>query len=182
MSTQKKDSCGFKRVYDANKDMVFKIAMHYSGNNYHMAQDITQEVFEKMLQSFDTYDEEYLIQWLVTVTKNTAINCLKKYRRETLDGDIALTMDLHDEEESVEEFIFEEIFKEEVNKYGRHILDDLYQLNERWYEVVVKVYCMKKKQQDVADELGISIVVLHSVLYRARKWIKEHYKPKDDLL
>ena len=36
------------------------------------------------------------------------------------------------------------------------------------------------KQADVADKMGISLEVLQSVLYRARKWVREHIKPDNE--
>ena len=47
--------------------------------------------------------------------------------------------------------------------------------NERWYEAMTMVYCLGRKQKDVADAMGISLDVLTALLYRARKWVKKNY-------
>lgn len=182
MSTHNKDIDGFKRVYKNSKERVFKTAMRYSDNNYHIAQEITQEVFLKLYKHFDTFDEDYLAAWLTTTTKNAVKNYMKKAGREILDENISLTADLHVADKSVEDIVIERVEDEETFKLSRRILDDLYEKNERWYDAMTMVYCMGKKQQDVADELGISIEVLHSVLYRAKKWVREHYNPEEDTL
>lgn len=178
MSTHEKDVSGFERVYYAKKELVFQTAMRYSDKHYHIAQEITQDVFLKLYSHFDTFDEDYLVPWLVAVTKNMALNYQKRARREVPDADIEVTVDLHIMDDSAEDYIFERIEEEERNLFGRSVLDELYKVNERWYEAVTMVYCMGRKQKDVAEELGISIEVLHSALYRARKWIRENQKPE----
>ena len=37
---------------------------------------------------------------------------------------------------------------------------------------------MKSQQKDVAREMGISLEVLHSMLYRAKKWIRKNYEKR----
>lgn len=182
MNTHNKDIDGYKRVYNNNKERVFKTAMRYSGNNYHVAQEITQEVFLKLYKHFDTFDEDYLTAWLMTTTKNAAKNHMKKVEREILDEDIGLTSDLHVVDKSAEEIVIERADGEETFRLSRKILDDLYEINERWYDAMTMVYCMEKRQQDVADELGVSIEVLHSVLYRAKKWVRKHYNADEETL
>lgn len=177
MSSHNKDKIGFERAYHANKELIYRTAMKYSDNNTDVAQEITQDVFLKLYIHFDTFDEEYLTAWLVTTTKNLARNYRKKASREILDEDIILTSDLHIENmvESTEDTVINEFLQKEDVRRGNSILDALYEKSKRWYEAVTMVYCMEKKQADVAEEMGISIEVLHSVLYRAKKWINKEY-------
>ena len=142
MSTHKKDIDGYKRVYDENKERVFKTAMRYSGNNYHIAQEITQEVFLKLYKHFDTFDEDYLAAWLTTTTKNAAKNHRKKAEKEILDEEIGITADLYVADKSAEDIVIERVEDEETAGFSRRILDDLYEKNERWYDAMTMVYCL----------------------------------------
>ena len=76
----------FRHVYVENKDTVFKIVMRYSNVDYDTAQDITQEVFVKLYEHFDTYTEEYLLQWLIVTAKNEACSYLRRVLREVPDA------------------------------------------------------------------------------------------------
>lgn len=182
MHTKEKNIDVFRGIYKANRNLIFKIVMQYSNIDYHVAQEITQEVFVKLYEHFDTYEEEYLLQWLIVSAKNAAINYLKKQNNEILDPNIVLTSDIHMKEvPSAEETIFERLEMEERIRKGQYLLDDLYRVNERWYEAMTMVYCEGKKQKDVAEILGVSVEVLHSVLYRARKWVRENYKPDSEM-
>lgn len=177
MSFQNKNKKEFENVYHKNKFNVYRIAMDYSGSHKESAEEIFQEVFLKLYTHFDTVDEEYMAAWLVTTTKNTAINYMKKRARE----DIELFSDLYSKEyaESAEEHVFHKILQKEKVGYGWTILDALYEENENWYEAITMVYCLERKQKDVAESMGISIQALTGVLYRARKWVKIHYNSDD---
>ena len=169
MSFQNKNKKEFENVYYKNKFNVYRIAMDYSGSHKESAEEIFQEVFLKLYTHFDTVDEEYMAAWLVTTTKNTAINYIE------------LFSDLYSKEyaESAEEHVFHKILQKEKVGYGWTILDALYEENENWYEAITMVYCLERKQKDVAESMGISIQALTGVLYRARKWVKIHYNSDD---
>ena len=81
--------------------------------------------------------------------------------------------------ETAEEHVIHKILQKEKVGYGWTILDALYEENENWYEAITMVYCLERKQKDVAESMGISIQALTGVLYRARKWIKIHYNSDD---
>lgn len=156
MSFQNKNKKEFENVYHKNKFNVYRIAMDYSGSHKESAEEIFQEVFLKLYTHFDTVDEEYMAAWLVTTTKNTAINYMKKRARECPKADIELFSDLYLKEyaESAEEHVFHKILQKEKVGYGWTILDALYEENENWYEAITMVYCLERKQKDVAESMG----------------------------
>lgn len=177
MNSQNKNKKEFENVYHKNKGNVYRIAKRYSDSHKESAEEIFQEVFLKLYTHFDKVDEEYMEAWLVTTTKNTAINYMKKRAREYPHEDIELYSNLHLKEhiESAEDSVFKDILLKEKKKHSWTILDALYVENERWYEAMTMVYCLGRKQKDVADAMGISLDVLTALLYRARKWVKKNY-------
>ena len=42
----------FNEIYEKYKNLVLKVAYIYSGNNYDVAEDITQDTFQKRKDSF----------------------------------------------------------------------------------------------------------------------------------
>lgn len=175
MDTQMKDKDAYLKIYAEKKDLVYRTALRYLDKNVHVAQEITQDVFMKLYNHFEMYEKDYLDAWLVELAKNEALNYIKRAKREILDENITLTMDLHGSYQNTEDEVMEILADEERREYRYRILEELYKVNERWYQAITLVYCLGKKQQDVADEMGISLEVLHSVLYRAKKWIKKEY-------
>lgn len=182
MHTKEKNIDAFRNIYVANKDLIFKIVMRYSNIDYHVAQEITQEVFMKLYEHFDTYEEEYLLQWMIVAAKNEATDYLRRMAREIPDDEMVFALEEQESVMSAEETIFERIETEDRIREGRFLMDKLYEVNERWYEAMTMVYCDGRKQQEVAEILGVSLEVLHGVLYRARKWVRENYKPDNENL
>ena len=182
MHTKEKNIDAFRDIYVTNKDLIFKIVMRYSNIDYHVAQEITQEVFMKLYEHFDTYEEEYLLQWMIVAAKNEATDYLRRMAREIPDDEMVFALEEQESVMSAEETIFERIETEDRIREGRFLMDKLYEVNERWYEAMTMVYCDGRKQQEVAEILGVSLEVLHGVLYRARKWVRENYKPDNENL
>lgn len=180
MHTNGKNMDAFRSIYEKHKDVIIKIVMRYSNMNYHVAEEITQDVFIKLYEHFDTFEEEYLVPWMVVTAKNEALNYLKKAEREIPNENIDYILGELEYVSSAEETVFEKMEAELIIREKKTLLDKLYEVNKRWYEAMTLVYVNGKKQQEVADILGIDIEVLHSVLYRARKWVRENYKPEDD--
>ena len=109
MHTKEKNIDVFRGIYAEKSDLILQIVMRYSNIDYHVAQEITQEVFMKLYEHFDTYDEDYLLQWLIVAAKNEANNYLKKSVRETPEENIVLIADEHMSDPGVEETFFERV-------------------------------------------------------------------------
>lgn len=106
-----------------------------------------------------------------------AMNVKRDYQKEYLvEGmNIKEEMDLSESVESPEE-VFARKFKErEYMKLKENIFEALYKKNSRWYDVITITYILGKPQKEVAENMGITLDVLHSTLYRAKKWIRKNY-------
>lgn len=72
----------FSFAFKQYTDTVYRIAVHNSGNTAD-AEDITQEVFIKLLENNKTFrDGEHLKAWLIRVTINLCHDKRKKSDRE----------------------------------------------------------------------------------------------------
>ena len=54
--------------------------------------------------------------------------------------------------------------------------EEMNKKNPRWYEAMVLVYYMDMPQVKAAELMGINLRTLHSLLHRAKNWIKKNYK------
>lgn len=170
----------FDSIYRAHSDSIFKVARHYSKSD-EIAQEITQEAFFKLYTHFDDVDLEYVEAWLVTTTKNLLFNYNRDSKHEILDEALEVILE-------AKEFLYcigsaEESYMRKKQKHlaknlRDKILENLYKEHAEWYEAIVLVYCLDKPQKKAADELGITLTVLHSRLYRAKQWIRKNYGEK----
>lgn len=165
----------FNGIYEKYKNLVLKVAYIYSGNNYHVAEDIAQDTFLKLYMGFDELKNGNISAWLFTTAKNSALNHKKKYKREMItDDDEILKKDVKSGKSAEEGYLEHDlgIKRAELN---RRILDGLIEKNPRWHEAIILVYYMEVPQAKAAEMLGIKVNVLHSMLHRAKNWIKKNY-------
>ena len=74
----------FSFAFKQFTDTVYRIALHNT-SNFSDAEDVTQEVFIKLLESNKAFrDSEHLKAWLIRVTINLCRDKMKKLSRETI--------------------------------------------------------------------------------------------------
>ena len=165
----------FNEIYEKYKNLVLKAAYIYSGNNYDVAEDITQDTFLKLYTKFDDLKGGNLSAWLFTTAKNAALNYKKKHGREILSVDDEEYTDDEPYRESTEEEYAENELERERARLHDRIFQGLMEKNPRWYEAVFLAYYMEIPQEKVAQMMDIRLGVLHSILHRAKKWIRKTY-------
>ena len=85
-------------------DTVYRVALHNT-SNFSDAEDVTQEVFIKLLETNKAFkDSEHIKAWLIRVTINLCRDKMKKTSRETLVED-ALPLKTNEERSDVLEAV-----------------------------------------------------------------------------
>ena len=113
------------------------------------AEDVTSEIFWRVLSSLDSYDEEKatLSTWIYTITHNTVCNYYREQSRRALSLDEnALCSDTDD---GVVAEIDNEILKESL-------AIALASLSEREQGVIVLYYYHEIPLRDIAIKMGIT--------------------------
>lgn len=169
----------FDAIYEQYKDKVFQTAMMYI-KEWHAAEDIMQEAFLRYYIYMGHAKIGNTGQWLLATTRNIALNYKRDHGREQVVDFEEFGEDKLGTSKSGENIFFQKLWKREVLTSTTTILDALYEKNRRWYDAVTLVYCMERPQKEVAECMGVNLDTLHSMLYRARNWIKEHYREEYD--
>lgn len=165
----------FNEIYEEYKNLVLKAEYIYSGNNYDAAEDITQDTFLKLYMNFDDLKQGNIHAWLFTTAKNAAINFQKKQSYELLDLDNEESEIELPSRESTEEEYARMALEKARSELHEKIFSELYERNPRWYEAIFLTYYMGIPQEKVSQMMGVRIGALHSVLHRAKSWIKKTY-------
>ena len=167
----------FDSIYRAYVDSIFKMTMYYT-KDYDVAQEITQSAFFKLYIHFENVDLDYVKPWLITTAKHLVFNYNRDSKREILGEVLELIMGTTGRvryADSMENDYLRNCQKKMAKNLSLSIFDRLYNEHKNWYDAIMLVYCLDKPQQKAAEELGITIEVLHSRLYRARQWIRKNY-------
>ena len=135
--------------------------------NETVAEDLTMEVLEKAVNRIDSFTSDYkLSTWLFTIARNHVID----YKR-TQDIRPAATVELEkvamlrtDTPDPLQVLISQE----ETEKIERCI-DRLSDKSK----TVIRLHIDGYKDEQIAEETGISYTAVRSLLCRARKQIKE---------
>lgn len=168
----------FDSIYQAYKDSIFKVAMHYTQSE-DLANEITQKTFFKLYIHFENVDLETVYPWLVTTARNATFNYNRDSKREILGEVFEILKETKNRVcyvKNVEEQYLRNEQKKRTEQLEHRIFERLYKEHRIWYDAVTQVYCLDQTQQEAAEQLGIAVEVLNSRLYRARQWIRKNYE------
>lgn len=160
----------FREIYDQYHSLVSQIAYDVV-EDYHLAQDITQDVFAKLYQKREEIDFSRIKGWLITCATRKAIDYRRKncYEKEVAGGEEISCICETDSAEY-------ELIRREI--YGQ-ILTELYKKNRQWFEVVMRLDIEGEPPETVAREMGITLNNLRVKHHRAKSWLNEHFIKKE---
>jgi RNA polymerase sigma factor (sigma-70 family) len=137
------------------------------------AEDALQEVFIKIYTSLPKYENQGFKTWITRIAVNHAIDMKRK--RERRKEDVTDSMEYAfqmNQSESVET----EVLKNERQNLVRKKLNEL---PENYQKVIYDFYIAEKSYQQMAEEQNVGVKTIETKLYRARTWMKKHWKEDD---
>lgn len=127
------------------KDYHEKVQRFIQGqvNDYYLAEDICSDVFVKIYEKLDTFDEKKasISTWIFTITRNKLIDY---YRSRKVMVEVPETLTYEQEKPEFDEDTLEALARA------------LESLDDRSKKLIVRHYYQKKTLKEVANELGIS--------------------------
>ncbi|WP_027381564.1 RNA polymerase sigma factor [Chryseobacterium daeguense] len=162
---KRQDRKGQKALYDMFSAKMLAIANSYT-NNLQDAEDILMNSFMKCFTKIDECREwKSFPFWLRKIVVNDAINFIRKNKNLLyVDVEIADYSD-DDFNANFDEVNIEEIFSQ--MPIGYRLIFNLYVFEE-------------KKHQEIAEILNISEGTSKSQLSKAKKWIADYLKTKEN--
>lgn len=145
----------------ADREQVYrqyhqKVGSYIRGKvqNVHDVEDLTADVFVKIFEKFDDFDEEKaaLSTWIYTITRNTVIDYYRK-QKDFSPLDEALPVD----DNTVGFLLREEMLEVLANELAR--------LDVRSRKIVILRYFQGRTLRDIAKQMEISysyVKVLHN--------------------
>ena len=133
------------------------------------AEDVTSEIFLKVLSSLDSYDEEKatLSTWIYTITHNTVCNYYREECKRALTLDENALYSNRDDDVMAE--IENEILKE-------NLAIALETLTEREQDIIVLYYYHALPLQDIAIKMGITYTNAKFIKHQAINKLKHIMK------
>ncbi|MEK3659073.1 RNA polymerase sigma factor [Paenibacillus sp. FSL F4-0236] len=170
-----------QRICQGNEDAFRQFVNTYSQQIYKitysvlrdvkMAEDAAQEAFLQMYKSLPDYRYQGLKSWITRIALNKAIDAKRKrdrLRELPVDYELVLSQTASNEEDVLSGVI-------RRDRMDR-LLGEINSLPETHREIMVAYYLEHKRYDQIAAEQGISLKTVESRLYRARQWIRNHWK------
>lgn len=139
------------------------------------AEDATQEVFLKIYTSLSQYGNQGFKTWVTRIAVNHAIDIKRKQvrRQEHLQVE-------YEERDHAPKL--DSVEKEVIVREKEHLLRQrLDELPKNYRTVVEAFYFHDKSYQEIAEEQQTSVKNVEVRLYRARQWMKKHWKEEEFL-
>jgi RNA polymerase sigma factor (sigma-70 family) len=137
------------------------------------AEDVTQEALLKIYASLPQYKHQGLKTWMTRIAVNKAIDYkrAKERKREQLTAEMEEMMS-RDNGNIVETEVLEK-------QRQRQLRDYLDEIPANYRDVVVAYYIEDKSYLEIAAEQGVTLKTVESKLYRAKQWIRKHWKEEE---
>ena len=154
-------------LYLHHKDRVYQLCLRYAGGRVALAEDLTHDVFVKLLEHLPSLSETTeLAPWIYRVTTNTCLSRLKREQSwwskmqqiiwskptahtETPEKQVSLRADL------------------------QYVLEELQQLPAKERVVFCMVHLDHISQQDVGKTLSLSKGYVSKLLHRAQQRLRK---------
>lgn len=143
----------------------------------HDAEDVTQEVLLQIYRSLPECRMDGLKTWITRIAVNKAIDYKRSRARRP--------------EEPMESSFLSDGLKENTDaapaaeqsalelEEKRQLREQVARLPENYREVVTSYYMQDKSYEQIAAETGLELKSVESRLYRARNWMKRHWRKED---
>lgn len=162
----------FRMLIETYKQTIYR-TVYSVLRNQKDAEDVTQEVFIKIYTSLPQYKNQGFKTWITRIAVNHAIDLKRKRERQkeelqdehSSEANLGLTDD-------VEAVFFR-------NERRKQVLRKLNDLPEGYRDVVYGYYIKQKTFKQIAEEQQIQVKSVEVKLYRARNWMRKHWKEED---
>jgi RNA polymerase sigma-70 factor (ECF subfamily) len=160
----------FDKVYNDFKPKVLHYISRLTGN--HDAEDITQEVFEKISRGLESFKgESKLSTWIYRVATNTAIDRLKSpVIKRTSDEHTKEAEDKSIWTDSKKTPVDQQLIRKEMSECVTEYID---KLSPDYKTVIILSEIEGFKNREIADILQLSIETVKIRLHRARASLKK---------
>jgi RNA polymerase sigma factor (sigma-70 family) len=166
----------FRILIEKYRDYIFR-TVYGVLRNQKDAEDAAQEVFLKIYTSLPQYEHQGFKTWITRIAVNHAIDCQRKNQRRKEDTvEDILLVPPQDDHHSRNDSIEKQVLLKEKRMLVRKRLDEV---PDNYREVIYGYYIAEKSYQQLAKEQNVQVKTIETKLYRARLWMKKHWKEDD---
>lgn len=163
-------------LYEKNKLTFMKIAMGIL-HNQHRAEDALHNAFVSIIKHKEkafSLDSREFLAWGITIVKNKCLDLIEKEAKLDFVEDIEMHLEYPDSV-SIESQVILKSQYEDMKRY-------LEELDIKSQVALEMRYLHDMNYSEIAEEMGITIDNVDSLIYRAKKKLRKLIGEKGDLL
>lgn len=165
------DDTAFSELVNKYQKSVHALAWRKIGD-FHIAEDITQEVFLKAYRGLPTLREQQSFSsWLYVIAANHCKTWLSKQRLQTQSLEMTSRVEL--EKASYSNYVIQENQRTAVDAQREVVKKLLAKLQESDRTVITLYYLGEMTYEEISRFLGVSVSSIKNRLYRARQHLKK---------
>lgn len=163
------DTQAFSKLYEKYFPRVYNYVFARVGDS-NVADDITSEIFEKVVSKISTYKPEYskFSTWLFTVSQNTVID----YYRKKKNNIVEFNSQMPSKEQSIDEMII-------LDEDKQTLLKCMSLLRERERNILSLKFWSELSNREIAEIVDESSNNVAVILYRSIRRLKSLMNDKD---
>ncbi len=175
-----------RRILQGEQEAFRELVDTYSQHVFHTAysvlrdvkdaEDASQEVFIQVYRALPQYRSEGFKTWITRIALNKAIDMKRKRDRKPPEHGAGGSEEVLDRLPPAEEDTVTLLIHKERRETLRARIDQL-PANHR--EIISAFYLEEKNYEQISSELNVSVKTVESKLYRARQWIRTHWKEEE---
>lgn len=159
-------------IFDRYYPRIYKY-MRYRLNSIEEAEDLSSQVFEKVMGKIDTYNPERapFEVWLFSIAQNT-VNAYYRRHKRRIWSPLESIRDLPSERPDPEEVAIH-------NEEQTRLLVALSSLDERERNIIAMKFAGGLKNRQIAELMGLSVSNTGVILYRSLHHLREILKSEE---
>jgi len=172
------DAAAIGRFYDAHVDAIYAFVFYRVGRDPALAEDVVQETFARATQRVGDYDPARgsVVAWLCTLSRNVIRDQLRAHRRadeladawDRIDASLAQIFEGLADAPLPGDVLERVETRALVNMTITH-------LPEQYRTVLARKYVDGDSLETLADDLGLSVDAVKSLLARARRAFRDTF-------
>lgn len=148
---------------------------YYRTNNQSVSEDLTSQVFEKLIQNRASYakDKAPVEVWLFTIARNSLNNYFRQQKRHRF-ASLDSIMEMISNKETPEEHVM-------IGERNLKLRHSLNLLNERERNIIALKFGAELSNKEIATIVDLTETNVGSILYRSMKKLKKEMEKEDVL-
>jgi RNA polymerase sigma-70 factor (ECF subfamily) len=155
----------FNKILEQHQQRIYSLAL-YILRDKHEAEDITQDVFTRLWNSFEQVDIEKMSPWLSAVTRNACIDRLRKRKEFSQVEEEYQVTKTHDEPAG-------NLQHQQLSRWLSHAISCL---KEPYSSLIMLCDVQQNSQSIAAQSLNLTTSQVKVYLHRARRELRNNLK------